>query len=175
MRIAPFALLALAGCQINLDHRTADALDPNARACTVSENVQSCLDATQHADFTYVAAQILAPKCGLSNSCHQGEAGLSAGYLDFRSIGSAYSSLVNKPSQVDATRMLVVPGNTAQSFLLVMTGQLKPADADPPLDAIPEQDPTGNPVGLMPQGSPALCCQKLDAIAAWIAAGAPMM
>jgi hypothetical protein len=175
VRIAPYAFAALAGCQINLDHRAADAFDPNARVCEVSENVQSCLDAAQHADFTYVANQILAPKCGLSNSCHQGEAGLAAGYLDFRNMGSAYSSLVNRNSEIDTTRMLVVPGNTAQSFLLVMTGQLKPGDADPPLDAIPAQDSTGTPVGLMPQGSPALCCQKLDAIAAWIAAGAPMM
>jgi len=47
--------------------------------------------------------------------------------------------------------------------------------SNPPLDEIPKQDPNGEPVGLMPQDSTALCCQKLDAIAAWIAAGAPMM
>ena len=175
MRIAPYALVALAACQVNLDHRDIDAPDPNARMCEVSTSVQSCLNAATYSDFTSVTSLILAPKCGLSNSCHQGEGGRAAGYLDFRSVGSAYMSLVNKPSKVDPSRTLVVPGDTSKSFLLVMIGQLNPSDANPPLDEIPKQDPNGEPVGLMPQDSTALCCQKLDAISRWIAAGAPMM
>jgi hypothetical protein len=176
VRIVPLVLLAGVACRYDLDHAKPDATDVNARLCPVSENVQSCLDAAGRADFTYVATQILAPKCGLSNSCHQGESGNVAGYLDFTSMGSAYTSLVNRPSQVDPTRILVVPGNPAQSFLTVMTGQIKPADADPPLTTgkVPITDSHDNPVGTMPQNSPLLCCQKLDAIAAWIEAGAPM-
>jgi hypothetical protein len=175
VRIVPLVLLAGFACRYDLDHAKPDATDINARLCPVSENVQSCLDAAGRADFTYVASQILGPKCGLSNSCHQGETGNVAGYLDFTSMGSAYTSLVNRASQIDPTRMLVVPGNPAQSFLTVMTGQIKPAEADPPLSGgIPSTDSHGNPVGSMPQDSPLLCCQKLDAIAAWIQAGAPM-
>ncbi len=171
MRTAPVFLLGAFACTYNLDHRPIDATDPNARLCTVSENVQSCLDAAQHSDFTYVQTQILAPKCALSNSCHQGGT-IPAGYLDFRSQGSAYTSLVNKPSQLDPSRMLVVPGNSQQSFISVMIGQIKPEQADPPLDSIP-LDANHNVVGSMPQDSPILCCQKVDAIAAWIEAGAP--
>jgi hypothetical protein len=172
VRTAPVFLLGFFACTINLDHREVDASDPNARLCTVSENVQSCLDAAQHSDFTYVESQILAPKCALSNSCHQGGT-IPAGYLDFRSQGSAYTSLVNRASQLDSTRMLVVPGNAKQSFLSVMIGQIKPEEADPPLASIP-LDADHNVVGSMPQDSPILCCQKVDAIAAWIQAGAPM-
>jgi len=69
--------------------------------------------------------------------------------------------------------MLVVPGNSQQSFLSVMIGQIKPEEADPPLQSIP-LDADQNPVGTMPQDSTILCCQKVDAIAAWIQAGAPM-
>jgi hypothetical protein len=173
VRTAPVLLLATAACTVNLDHRAVDATDSNARLCTTEENVQSCLDASQHADFTYVATQILAPKCALSNSCHQGGT-IPAGYLDFRNQGSAYASLVNRASKLDSSRMLVVPGNSKQSFLTVMIGQITPAQADPPLSSIP-LDPNGNPVGTMPQDSPVLCCQKVDAIAAWIDAGAPML
>jgi hypothetical protein len=172
VRTAPVFLLGAFACTYNLDHRAIDATDPNARLCTVSENVQSCLDAAQHSDFTYVATEILAPKCALSNSCHQGGS-IPAGYLDFRSQGSAYMSLVNRASQLDSTRMLVVPGNSQQSFLSVMIGQIKPEEADPPLQSIP-LDADQNPVGTMPQDSTILCCQKVDAIAAWIQAGAPM-
>jgi hypothetical protein len=174
VRLVPLVLLAGVACRYDLDHAKPDATDVNARLCPVSENVQSCLDAAGRADFTYVATQILAPKCALSNSCHQGEGGNVAGYLDFTSMGSAYTSLVNRASQIDPSRMLVVPGNPAQSFLTVMTGQIKPAEADPPLSGgVPSMDSHGNPVGTMPQDSPLLCCQKLDAIAAWIQAGAP--
>ncbi len=38
---------------------------------------------------------------------------------------------------------------------------------DPPTVAYPSKD-----IGLMPQSNPSLCCQKLDAINAWIEAGA---
>ncbi|HEY1547333.1 MAG TPA: hypothetical protein VGG28_05915 [Kofleriaceae bacterium] len=176
MRIVPLVLLVSVACRYDLDHAKPDATDLNARLCPVSENVQSCLDATGRADFTYVATQIMQPKCALDNSCHQGESNNVAGYLNLGNMGSAYTTLVGKASQVDPTRTLVVPGDPAKSFLLVMTGQIKPADADPALTGgIPSQDSHGNAVGLMPQGDiEPLCCQKLDAIAAWIQAGAPM-
>lgn len=175
MRIAPFVVAALVplACTFSLDHREIDAADPNARLCTVPENIQSCLDAAQQSSFSYLEAQILQPKCAIAG-CHDGGDQLG-GNLDLRNIGSAYASLVNNPSQLDPTRMIVVPGNPAQSFLTVMIGQIKPQEADPPLDGIPH-DKNGNVVGTMPQDAASvLCCQKLDVFARWIGSGAPMM
>ena len=93
---------------------------------------------------------------------------------DYRTADAAYTSLVNATSHVDPTRMLVVPGNPAQSYIMYLTGAIKPEDADPPLGPIPASDPSsGAPVGTMPQQSTGfMCCQELDAISRWIAAGA---
>jgi hypothetical protein len=182
VRILPFVLaLAPIACRYSLDHQAVDAADPNARLCTLSENVQSCLDASQQSSFTYLQSTILQPKCAIAGSCHDGGGGSGnpkaypAAYLDLRNLGSAYASLVNKPSQMDPSRMIVVPGNSAQSFLSVMMGEIKPEDADPPLAGIPNGT-NGAFVGTMPQDAASvLCCQKLDAIARWIDSGAPMM
>jgi hypothetical protein len=175
VRLAPFVVFALAplACRYSLDHRDIDA-DTNPRLCEESLQIQSCLSAAQESSFTYVQAQILAPKCAIAGSCHDGGLGYEAGHLDLRNLGSAYASLVNNPSQLDPTRMLVVPGNPAQSFLTVMIGQIRPEEADPPFTAIPN-DSSGNFVGTMPQNAGVLCCQKLDAIERWIGSGAPMM
>lgn len=173
-RLGLFAIAASTACVYSLDHQPPDATDLNARLCEVSENVQSCLDAAQHSDFTYVQAQILVPKCAIQGSCHDGGTGYPAGRLNFTTLADAYTSLVNAPSKLDTTRILVVPGDPAKSFLTVMIGQIKPSEADPPLAAIPIGT-DGKFVGTMPQDSATvLCCQKLDAIARWIGSGAPM-
>jgi len=174
MRLALTVLVLAVGCRYDLDHQTVDATDTNARLCDVSPNVQSCLDAAQHSDLTYIQSDILVPKCAITGSCHDG-GHYPAGYLDFRTLASTYTSLVSNPSQIDTTRTIVVPGNSQQSFLSVMIGQIKQSEADPPLAAIPVGT-DGNPVGTMPQNAGSvLCCQKVDAIARWIDAGAPML
>jgi hypothetical protein len=174
MRLALVLLTgSLCGCRYDLDHRNVDAGDANARLCQVSANVQSCLDSASHSDLTYLQAEIFAPKCSFT-ACHDG-GNYPAGRLDMRTLASAYTSLVNMPSKLDSSRTIVVPGNSTQSFLSVMIGEIKPADADPPLDAIP-MGTTGLFVGTMPQDSTTvLCCQKLDAIARWIDDGAANM
>jgi hypothetical protein len=186
VRIAPFVVLALVplACRDSLDHRSIDASDPNARLCTVSPNIQSCLDAAnQEPSLSSLEMTLFEPKCGVS-SCHDGgghpgsddPTAYPAAYLDFRDPDSAYASLVNKPSQLDPTRMIVVPGNPAQSFLMVMMGQIKPEEADPPLVGGIPLGTDGKTVGTMPQSAGSvLCCQKLDAVARWIGSGAPMM
>jgi hypothetical protein len=67
---------------------------------------------------------------------------------------------------LDTTRKIVVPGDGAKSYMLVMIGEIQPAMADPPASAIRAD------VGTMPQGSPLLCQEKRDAIQRWIVAGA---
>ncbi len=174
---AALAVVLLSACTINLDHAPApDAASANDRLCKVSTNTQSCLDADSHSDFTWIQSDILKPKCTFS-ACHDGGTGCAeiestpAAKVNMCSQSGSFMSLVGAPSALDTTRQLVVPGNPAQSFLMVMTGQIKLDEADPPLDAIPK-DKSGNVVGTMPQASGIMCCQKLDAMARWITAGA---
>ena len=90
-----------------------------------------------------------------------------AGRLDLR-MAASHVELVNIDSEVDVGRKLVVPGDAAKSYLLVMLGQIKPADADPPTVAPPAT------IGFMPQatGGALLCPEKRDAVERWIVAGA---
>jgi hypothetical protein len=179
MRAAVGVLLSLAtlptiACRYDLDHAEyADAAQ--ARLCKPSTSTQSCLDADAHSDFTFIYTSTIKPKCVFSG-CHDGSTAQTsmkgAGRLDYKKDqATAHASLVADASLLDPTRTIVVAGNAHQSFLMVMMGAIKPMEADPPLDAIPKDD-KGNNVGTMPQGSPVICCQKLDAIERWITAGA---
>jgi hypothetical protein len=167
MRVA-LAVLLIAGCRYDLDHASFDDA-AQVRLCKPSTNTQSCLDADAHSDFTFIHGTIIKPKCVFSG-CHDGGTS-KAGMLDLRTKDPAYANLVGVASKLDPTRMLVVPGNPHQSFMLVMLGEYKPGEADPPLTAIPNDD-KGNVVGTMPQNATIICCQKLDAIERWITAGA---
>lgn len=169
MRVA-LALIAVvtASCRYDLDSAEyRDAAQP--RPCAPSSNVQSCLGAEAHSDFTYIYSTMLKPKCTFSG-CHNG-ASTQAGMHDYRTLDAAYSHLVGAASELDTSRVLVVPGDVSRSFLMVMVGSYKPSEAEPPLAAIP-QDDHGMAVGTMPQDAPVMCCQKVDAIGRWIAAGA---
>lgn len=173
MRAAVGMVLLVGACKYDLDHAAyGDAAQ--ARLCKPSTSTQSCLDADAHSDFTFIYTSTIKPKCVFSG-CHDGSTAMSsmkgAGRLDFKTQTSAYTGLVGNASLDDPTRTIVVAGNPNQSLLMVMMGAIKPSEADPPLDAIPK-DEMGNIVGTMPQGSPVICCQKLDSIERWISAGA---
>jgi len=168
MRWALVLVGLVAACRYDLDHATfSDAAE--TRLCKVSTNTQSCLDADAHSDFTYIHTSIIKPKC-IFSGCHDGGTS-KAGMMDLRTQATAHMNLVGPSSMLDTTRTLVVPSNPTQSFLMVMLAAIKPGEADPPLQSIPLDD-KGNVVGTMPQGSTIICCQKLDAIQRWIAAGA---
>jgi hypothetical protein len=124
---------------------------------------QVCQDAKMHSDLTWIQANIFDKQCAFSG-CHNGGANL-AGMMDLRD-GMARTHIVNVASMLDTRRKIVVPGNTAQSYMLVMISEIQPAMADPPAGAIRSD------VGTMPQGSPLLCQEKRDAIQRWIVAGA---
>jgi hypothetical protein len=73
---------------------------------------------------------------------------------------SAYRSLVGVPSTYDATRTRVLPGAPDASLLWQ-----KLAARTLKLDGVP--------LSPMPIGDPPLSRAELDAVAQWIAAGAP--
>lgn len=170
LRLVAIASL-LCGCRISLDNydTSVQGVDggsgTSGRPCVVSMTSQSCVDATIHSDLRFIEQQIFVPSCNIPGSCHNSAS--DPGKLDLRA-GVSHDHLVGVPSMIDRTRKLVVPNDTAASYLLLMLRDVAPAMASPP-----GNPPPGN-VGFMPQGATTtLCCQKLDAIERWINAGAP--
>lgn len=125
----------------------------------------ACQEATTYQDLATIENKILRLSC-IFSGCHNG-ANTDAGRLDLRA-GMAHASLVGVPSEIEPSRTLVVPGDPAKSYLLLMVGQIAPEDADPPGNLPPSE------IGLMPQGTGGilLCAEKRDAIERWIAEGA---
>lgn len=168
LRLAAVAML-LVGCRISLSSENGDpvvdtdggAADP--RGCQVSTTIPSCTDAVGHSDLAWIETNVFKGSCD-SSGCHNGAAGNDS-IVDL-SPGASYAHLVDFTSNIDSSRKLVVANNLAASYLLLMLGDVAPANASPPASGLP-------PAGRMPQGSPQLCCQKLDAIERWITAGAP--
>jgi hypothetical protein len=131
----------------------------------------ACQEATTYQNLANIEMKIFAGSCTFSG-CHTGGGAETpcsgeARREDFH-VGKSFATLVNFQSCVDPTRRLVVPGDAKASFLLLMIGEIKPADATPPGTDPP---PT---VGFMPQnsGGQFLCPEKRGAIRRWIEAGA---
>jgi len=127
--------------------------------CTASTTSASCLEAVNHAEFSWLQINVFTPSCAFSG-CHDSPQAPPAPGITF-----SYDHLVNVPSQLDPSRTLVVPNDVQASYLMLMLGDY-PASMSTPPGTVPS-------VGLMPQGAPRLCCQKLDALDRWIQAGAP--
>ena len=131
---------------------TACAGDPG----TEDKTSPSCEDATTHADFAWIQANVFTKSCVFSG-CHTGAAA-NAGRLNL-TAGMAYGDLVGVAATgpgLDGWKR-VAPSDPAASYLLVALGH----GAGPmPVD------------GYMPINSPAMCEQKIDAIQRWIVAGA---
>jgi hypothetical protein len=123
------------------------------------------MEATTYSNLANVEDKIFKASCTFSG-CHNGAA-TDAGRLDLRT-GMSHVDLVNVDSQVELGRKLVVPGDPAKSYLLVMIGEIPPEQADPPAVAPPEA------IGFMPQGTGGilLCPEKRGAVSRWIMAGA---
>lgn len=112
-----------------------------------------CDQAKQRSDFAFIQEHIFTPSCAKA-MCHTGpEPEVD---LDL-SAGKAYPSLVNKGASTVSGWTRVVPGMTANSYLVVSLGR---TPGPPPRD------------GFMPLGADPLCREKLEAIERWIAAGA---
>jgi hypothetical protein len=146
----------LTGCRIPLESTEESGLFPRCEDNTVS--VQ-CTSAVGHSDLAWIQQNIFSPNCA-STLCHGGVSD-----LDLRN-GTSYQTLVNKNSLLFPERKLVVPGDLSASYLLFVLGRYASEDANPPDAVLPAE-------GYMPANSPALCCQKHEAIERWILAGAP--
>src|SRR5882672_6913355 len=141
MRVVLAVALA-AGCRIDLDHASyPDAANPN-QTCQMGSSA-ACMEAPTHSDLAWIQSKVFTANCVFSG-CHNGGTS-DAGKIDL-SPGQAFVHLVNAKSDLDPSRMLVVPGDPAKSYLSVMIGKIKPGDAVPPAGPIPKNS------GTMPQG-----------------------
>ena len=125
----------------------------------------ACVEATTYSNLANIESKIFMASCTFSG-CHNGAA-TTAGRLNLKT-GMAHATLVDVDSKLDPAFKMVVPGNAAKSYLLVMLGQIAPQDADP------ATTPPSSAIGLMPQGTGGalLCPEKRAAIERWIVAGA---
>lgn len=163
---------SLAGCKVNLQS-SPDV----SRACKIT-TAPICVQAGQDrpSDFAWLQANMFSTNCS-GKDCHGApENGMfPTGDLSFAE-GYAYQALLGKdpaspgdPPLVAATYdpgfHLVEPGHPEESYLLFilhgLDAEQETAFAQPPDD-----------VGFMPQNNKTLCCQKLDVVERWIAAGA---
>lgn len=148
----------LAGCRMTLED---DGGEITGRRCQMNTSSQACIDAASHSDLAWIENNVFTA-CSFSG-CHNGSDN-TAGRTDLQP-GKSYAHLVNFASELEPTRMHVVPGDIPRSYLMLMVADFAPDMADPPADP---------PVEYMPKGVPqGLCCQKLDALERWIVAGAP--
>jgi hypothetical protein len=145
---------------------------PPAQAmCTVNTVSQNCVDAANASDFTFIKAKIFDANC-FGSACHEATGTAKLHFSKDVAQADAYANLMGSDgmgyvSTIDPTRRVIVPGDPAASYMEMMIQRIAPKDAVPPASAPPSN------IGYMPQAGMVLCCQKLDAIDRWIAAGAP--
>jgi hypothetical protein len=174
-RLAVLALV-LGGCRVGLEatYEPPACVTSMKPVCTGAENYQ---------DFASITENILNRNC-TGSSCHEkGGSAPKAQRLVFdQGPLVAYQTMVNNPDhtqphvgsdgqvfsdiEVGEDIPLVAPGEPDMSYLLYA------------MHAVPQNEfgftVAGKPpqVGFMPYNSGTLCCQKLDAVQRWIAAGA---
>jgi hypothetical protein len=164
------ALLAMSACRMSLedDDGGDDGGDdmPPGRLCPVITDVASCVAAEgmQQVSLSWIEQNIFTPNCG-TGSCHGVPAGGGVPIGRVVLTTASHDKLVGVDTTFATGRKLVVAGDVPKSYLMVIMKHTRLEEADPPA---PE------PVGgrYMPLGTGPICCQKLDAIARWITAGA---
>jgi len=164
LRLALVALLATSACRTSLE----DEPDAGAgRACTVVTMNAACVAAEgmPSVTLTWIEQNVFTPNCG-GPSCHGTTTGGGPPVGRLTLTADSHPKLVNADASFATGRKLVVPGSVPQSYLMVIMRGITLAEAEPS----PAPAPSGD--RYMPLGSPPICCQKLDAIARWITAGA---
>lgn len=172
MRAALFALAvttAGVGCKIDLDEFVP-------RLCE-DKTVAVCREADNHSDFAWLQDNMFSTNCS-GDDCHgapvngqppSGKLVLAKGFAYATLLGKAADEPGPAPlvaSEFTSDHKLVQPGAPEKSYLLYMLQALYAEDGVPRFTAPPED------IGFMPQSGTVLCCQKLDAVSRWIAAGA---
>src|SRR5512139_2564677 len=111
-----FVMIAslLAGCRISLESE-------ESAVCQVSTTSASCLAAaaSNKSDLAWIETEVFRGSCASSSSCHDGLGTTTAGRLELTE-GNSHAALVNRPSRLDPSRMLVVPNDVNASYLMVM-------------------------------------------------------
>ena len=117
----------------------------------IPPNLTPCEEAVYHSDLAWIQDKVFNVSC--TTMCHGDSP--PAAQMSLRPDMSR-TALVNVRSTQFPDWTRVVPGNPAQSMLMVQIG----GEPGPALE------------GYMPWGMPRLCTEKIDAIRRWIAAGA---
>jgi hypothetical protein len=171
LRLALVALLATSACRLSLDDENPGTMvdGTGGRACNVVTTNATCVMADSmpavSQTLTWIEANVFNPNCG-TQSCHgTASGGGNPGGRIVLTSGS-FAKLVNVDATFASGRKLVVPGSLTQSYLMVLMHGVSLTEAEPS----PAPAPSGD--RYMPLGSPAICCQKIDAIGRWITAGA---
>jgi hypothetical protein len=101
-----------------------------------------------------IQLRIFSRSCALSSACHAGNAAQAG--LSLASIEEVLRTAVGQRSKQQPARMLIAPGDPAASYLIdkLRGHQAAPTSRMPP----PPSEP--------------LCAAKIEALEAWIAAGA---
>ncbi len=130
-------------------------------ACGGSEGVPdatpgyNCDTNQAEANLDWIQENVFSPSCSDFSVCHMGRA-LMASELSLEA-GRAHAELVGQPSVLFEQYQRVVPGDPANSYLMIILGHA--------------EGPLGEK-GTMPYNSPLLPDATRDAIWCWIEAGA---
>jgi hypothetical protein len=151
LTLSAVALLSLAGCPGGDDDDDDDDDDSDIDAGPDP----ACAEAVDHSDLAWLQEHVFTPTCSDFTVCHQGRA-LQAEGLNLED-GDTFEELVNQPSSLFPEKLLVVPFEPENSYLMVAIGQ------------IPGELGEG---GTMPYNNPLMCVEKRDAIQRWIEQGA---
>jgi Planctomycete cytochrome C len=120
-------------------------------ASAAADGGASCTDMPQP---TAAAMEVVFQRsCGLSQSCHAGSTPQLG--LDLSSLDGVFRTAVGKPSKAAPSEMLIVAGNPDRSYLLK---KIRGAAG------------VGTP--MPPPPAAALCAARVQALEAWIRAGA---
>jgi hypothetical protein len=156
LAVALFVLICACGTEPSRPDTAPDAAVGNTPDASTGSGtpLTVCQQATQHSDLTWIQDNVFTSTCALAH-CHAEDN--QAGGLVLAS-GMSHGYLVNRPSTVQTTMMRVLPGDPANSYLLIALG------------GEPGNPPEGS---VMPWGGAApLCAEEIDAIKRWVAAGA---
>jgi hypothetical protein len=168
-RLALVALLATSACRLSLegDDEPPPGTD-GGRLCMPVTTNQACVDADAmpavSSKLGWIEQNIFVPNCG-GGSCHGVPPGGGNPLGRVVLTTASHDKLVDVDATFAVSRKLIVPGDVAKSYLMVILKHTTLPQADPPAP-----EPSGG--RYMPLGSPTICCQKLDAMARWITEGA---
>jgi len=95
------------------DLQTLDSSPAEVKGGVLRTTLSSASQPTVTLDDLQI--MVFGPMC---SGCHSGDGLSQPAVFDFSSADETYATLVNKPSTQHASEVLVVPGNSGQSYLM---------------------------------------------------------